>query len=305
MSWAMCAALLLSAGWVDDAPAGATEAAEPAAAADEGTPAAPDDDERAPAADPVPAEEAGPDPAPPVETHQVLVMNLTAIDVESGPAKLVEGLVADALSRHPQLNVMTAADIARLVELEGQRQAVGCEESSCLAEVAGAMGADFVIFGQVGRLGSIYIVQLNLYDAEAGRSVGREDLRTERIEDLAHEVEPSIDRLVGPLLPEGAALPPSSSSPRFASAAAGGGGGLNVWLISGLSAMAVGVVGGGAAALGAFVFDTQLGPVEQRLLPPNVAYIGAMASGAGAVVLLGGGLAVGGGLVGLSFVMGE
>lgn len=51
---------------------------------------------------------------------------------------------------------------------------MGCGDSSCLAEIAGAMGAEFVVFGDVGKLGETFVINLNLFDNNAVRpSVGR------------------------------------------------------------------------------------------------------------------------------------
>src|SRR3712207_6923041 len=51
-------------------------------------------------------------------------------------------------------------------ELEAAKQSVGCaDDSSCLADVAGAMGAELVVFGAAGKLGTLY----NLKDRKSTR----------------------------------------------------------------------------------------------------------------------------------------
>ena len=59
-------------------------------------------------------------------------------------ARLLNDLVATAAERTSSLTVITGADIANVIALEAEKEALGCDDTSasCLAEVAGAMGAD-------------------------------------------------------------------------------------------------------------------------------------------------------------------
>ena len=64
-------------------------------------------------------------------------------------ARLLNDLVATAAERTSSLTVITGADIANVIALEAEKEALGCDDTSasCLAEVAGAMGADLVVTG--------------------------------------------------------------------------------------------------------------------------------------------------------------
>jgi hypothetical protein len=71
--------------------------------------------------------------------------------------------------------VLSSRDIDKIMALESQKQLAGCNASDdCLAEVAGALGARLVVFGELGALDDQLILTLNLYDAEAARSVARQ-----------------------------------------------------------------------------------------------------------------------------------
>jgi hypothetical protein len=49
-----------------------------------------------------------------------------------------------------------------MLAFESQKQLLGCTEVSCLAEIGGALGADFLITGQISLVGDAYIIQLQL-----------------------------------------------------------------------------------------------------------------------------------------------
>lgn len=75
-----------------------------------------------------------PSPSPPAEKPLIVVLNLeTSGDIEPSDAELVAGLVAQALARGEHLEVVSADDIRRLADLEAQKQALGCDQSSCPA----------------------------------------------------------------------------------------------------------------------------------------------------------------------------
>lgn len=144
-------------------------------------------------------------PAPATTTQapqRVLLLDLEALAVEPATARIIDGLLTDAVHRHSaQLELLTAADMRQMLELEATKQGMGCTTESCLAELAGAMGARYVVFGQVGKLDTLTLVQLNLFDSRAARSLGRKEIRTQNMADLADAMQPAVDELLAPLLP--------------------------------------------------------------------------------------------------------
>ena len=62
------------------------------------------------------------------------------------------------------LSVSTASDISALLGLERQKQLMGCADdaTSCVAEIAGALGADGLVKGTLGKFGPLYQINLNI-----------------------------------------------------------------------------------------------------------------------------------------------
>src|SRR3954469_8990811 len=81
------------------------------------------------------------------------------------------------------IKVTTAKDIAGVLGLERQKQLMGCgaETSSCLAELAGALGVDAVLSGSVVKVGSGLNVTLRVIGARNGAEIASasERLKTE------------------------------------------------------------------------------------------------------------------------------
>jgi hypothetical protein len=123
-----------------------------------------------------------------------------AARVGDGEGALLTDVAAAALAGHQQLDVVTSRDLREVVEVEASKQMLGCsDEKSCLAEVAGAMGARYVVSGQLGALGERLVLTISVFDARQGSSSGRQALQADSIEALSAQVDPAVDRLVAGL----------------------------------------------------------------------------------------------------------
>ena len=85
--------------------------------------------------------------------------------------------LAEPLNEHLALQLtakgfktVTSADIAAVLGLERQKQLLGCAESSttCLAEMAGAMGVDGIVQGSVVRLGKRFQITVKIISGQDG-----------------------------------------------------------------------------------------------------------------------------------------
>lgn len=66
------------------------------------------------------------------------------------------------------IRVTTNKEISALVGFERQRQLLSCNEgSSCLAELAGALGVDGIITGSLAKVGKNYVLNIKVVDNEA------------------------------------------------------------------------------------------------------------------------------------------
>lgn len=88
------------------------------------------------------------------------------------------GLYAELLSaRFAELGVrvVSARDIQTLLGLERQRALLGCNETSCIAELAGALGVDDVLVGDLARVDGGWLVTLKWLSSRDGSTRARFD----------------------------------------------------------------------------------------------------------------------------------
>lgn len=136
------------------------------------------------------------------------------IVVDANAGKALGELTTVAASRHEVFDVISSADLRRAMDFEAERQSTGCteESTSCLADVAGAMGARFVVFGQVAILGSQIVLPLNLFDSQTSSSIKRVVIRATSMDELLNRIDGAMDELLAPAVKEARA---SKERPRL------------------------------------------------------------------------------------------
>lgn len=87
-------------------------------------------------------------------------------DVDAKTVALFSEALAGELRKRPGVSVMSESDIAALLGVEKTKAMLGCTDAGCIAEVGGALGADRVVHGSVGRVGSSLLVNLSSLDSK-------------------------------------------------------------------------------------------------------------------------------------------
>jgi hypothetical protein len=121
---------------------------------------------------------------------------VSAAPLTSSDAELVSAFVATAATKDARLDVLSAADVRNAVDLEAQRAVMGCDATSCLLEVAGAMDARLVVHGTLGTLGDVVVLTLNVFDIAAARALGRVVVQKQRVDALADAIGPAVVELL-------------------------------------------------------------------------------------------------------------
>ncbi len=101
-------------------------------------------------------------------------------------------------------------DLQSLITLEQQKQLMECSASSCMAEIGGAMGAQFVVVSSVGK-GSSFLLAATLVDTRTAQTVNSV---TESVPGVDEGALPqAIPRVVYRLLQKGGLLRPGVADP--------------------------------------------------------------------------------------------
>ena len=95
-------------------------------------------------------------------------------EVEAGPsvdpklAHFVSTLVTSELRRRPALAVTSQEDVRNLLGFERQKSLLGCVETSCLAEIGGALGVEQIVTGSMAKIGESIVLVLRVVDVRHG-----------------------------------------------------------------------------------------------------------------------------------------
>ena len=103
----------------------------------------------------------------------------------------LEDLLATEIRKMGDFQVIGKSDIMKMLRLEERKNLVGCTDDSCVAEIGGALGVRWVVFGNVGLFGSTFLLNIKLMDAEKIKVVGSS----------SRNVKGELDQLVE-ILPE-------------------------------------------------------------------------------------------------------
>lgn len=86
-------------------------------------------------------------------------------------AESLAGTLALRMGETKLVKVTTPDDVATVLGLERQRQLLGCSETSCLAELAGALGARAVLTGDLARVGEVFQLTVKVLDGADASTV--------------------------------------------------------------------------------------------------------------------------------------
>jgi hypothetical protein len=98
---------------------------------------------------------------------------LTGVQVPKDSATFYSDHLAQQIALHG-FAVMTATEISSLLGLERQKQLLGCssESSSCMAELADALGVDGIVTGSLAKLGDTFQIDVKVVASNNGRTLG-------------------------------------------------------------------------------------------------------------------------------------
>lgn len=135
---------------------------------------------------PAPVAPAAPAPAPEPEAPEsaaerfgerpgVAIMDITAMHgIEPGLAELLGGNLTTSLQTSGRFgSVISSTDVRALLSHEQQIQALGCNDSSCIAELGGALGVPLLVAPSLGAAGGKLILNVKVIAVDETDAVVR------------------------------------------------------------------------------------------------------------------------------------
>jgi Protein of unknown function (DUF2380) len=138
------------------------------------------------------------EPAP-LSRPRVLVMNIKADDIDKATLENLTDLVATHIAKDVRYSVVSGSDMRRILELESNKESAGCDDASvasCMADLAGALGATYVVFGNSAKLGNdLMNLNLQVYDSKQGQVLRRIALQGKNLADITPQLDTAVVEL--------------------------------------------------------------------------------------------------------------
>jgi hypothetical protein len=133
-------------------------------------------------------------------------------EVDAGFVRVLDDVFLARVHGLGVFDVISSDEIAILLDLDAQRQLMGCDDDGCLAELGGVLGAQYAISGSVSRLGDELSLTLRLFDVDRVRVMRRlsEPLSSDEIV-ASRQMAIAAERLLA--LPLSGPMPPPPAAP--------------------------------------------------------------------------------------------
>ncbi len=93
--------------------------------------------------------------------------------VKKGVSNLLTEMVMVEIGKLNKFKVIGQKDLDKMLFWETNKTLKNCTESSCLMQIAGAMGAEYYVEGSIGVVGDKYIVTIKLMDSLKASVINR------------------------------------------------------------------------------------------------------------------------------------
>lgn len=134
------------------------------------------------------------------EPVRVLVVDVRGDKLSVDERSLLGQRLTQSLAAVPGLRVLSSADLRAMLDVEAQRQAAGCDEASCLADIAGAVGARFFVAAQASMVGDGLLLAVTLTDTKNVEVVERVEVQAPNATTAAARVGGAGARVAGAAL---------------------------------------------------------------------------------------------------------
>lgn len=129
----------------------------------------------------------------------LMVLPVKAGSELAASSSAVDELVLEAVTAAGTHQALGPADLNALLGAEKMKDAAGCTDVSCAAELGGALGAPFYLAGELNRLGQKVLLSLRLIDTRAAKVVARASASGgAEAKDLEAMARQAVATLLGP-----------------------------------------------------------------------------------------------------------
>ncbi len=96
------------------------------------------------------------------ELPQIAVLDFKGNGVDAALLPTLSQILTVEISDLGQFKVITSRDLEAILGFEAQKDLLGCDEATCIAEIGGALGVERIVAGHIGRVGSTFVVSIKV-----------------------------------------------------------------------------------------------------------------------------------------------
>ena len=104
---------------------------------------------------------------------RLAVLDLKPTDVSPATAENLTDVLIGELAATGAFTVTDRKTVQALLAKANAQERLGCDDTQCWIELAGALNARYLVTGTVGRLGETTVISAQLIDTRAAEVVGR------------------------------------------------------------------------------------------------------------------------------------
>lgn len=142
---------------------------------------------------PLPPVRVDPKPETPQTWEKIAVVLPVKVhpDIPGGQeaAVLLTSMLTSSLAQQGSYKVIGQEEVDAVLKVEATRQAVGCEDDVCLAEILGALGARYVVTGDIVPVSGSLLWTESLADRQTHTVVNRMAMQGRSVQSFSAQVE--------------------------------------------------------------------------------------------------------------------
>ncbi len=131
--------------------------------------------------------------------ERVAVMPLTGRNIARQKVAILANVLTNEFATASKYSVIGMEDINAMLGFERLKDAVGCADTTCAAEIGGALGVEYLLTGSVSILGEELLVQLTLMDVKHAKVLERaQSAVPDNENDYRRAMVVAVQRLLNP-----------------------------------------------------------------------------------------------------------
>ncbi len=136
-------------------------------------------------------------PAKPRLFTRIAVYQVKQVGLDDRLAVVLTASLAAELRKLKGASVVGLDEVQQMIQLEAEKQATGCPDESCLAEIAAALGVDVLVTAEIAAVGDARFITIKRIDQREARVAGQinQRLADEGGEEFLGVVGPAVEAL--------------------------------------------------------------------------------------------------------------